>query len=63
MKKKFSQSSKVWVKMGLYYLQHGKLEALHDLVQKCVKVLPKYKRRMVFITSVIVITIIICYFN
>ncbi|CAH1763633.1 11289_t:CDS:10 [Entrophospora sp. SA101] len=43
MRKKFSQSSKVWVKIGLYYLQHGKLEALHDLIQKCVKILPKYK--------------------
>ncbi|GBC08360.1 hypothetical protein RclHR1_08060008 [Rhizophagus clarus] len=41
--KKFSQSSKVWCKMGLFYVQHGKIEAFRNLLQKSLKSLPKRK--------------------
>ncbi|CAB4480195.1 uncharacterized protein OCT59_006440 [Rhizophagus irregularis] len=41
--KKFSQSSKVWYKMGLFYIQRGKIEAFRNLLQKSLKSLPKRK--------------------
>jgi rRNA biogenesis protein RRP5 len=46
MTKKFSQSSKVWYKMGLSYIQRGKLEAFRNLLQKSLKSLPKRKRKL-----------------
>jgi len=46
MIKKFSQSSKIWTKMGLYYIQHDKIEASRNLLQKSLKSLPKRKREL-----------------
>ncbi|CAI2170293.1 2114_t:CDS:10 [Funneliformis geosporum] len=43
MIKKFSQSSKVWIKMGLYYIQNGKIEGARALLQRSLKILPKRK--------------------
>ncbi|CAG8515296.1 14320_t:CDS:10 [Funneliformis caledonium] len=43
MIKKFSQSSKVWSKMGLYYTRNGKIEDARALLQKSLKILPKRK--------------------
>lgn len=48
MTKKFSQSSKVWYKMGLFYIQRDKIEAFRNLLQKSLKSLPKRKRKLYF---------------
>ncbi|CAG8691978.1 8122_t:CDS:2, partial [Dentiscutata erythropus] len=43
MLKKFSQSSKVWTKMGLFHIKHGNVQASRDLLQRSLRSLPKRK--------------------
>lgn len=43
MLKKFSQSSKVWTKMGLFHIKHGNVQASRDLLQRSMRSLPKRK--------------------
>ncbi|CAG8597229.1 3364_t:CDS:10 [Acaulospora morrowiae] len=43
MIKKFSQSSKVWTKMSLFYVKNGDIQASRDLLQRSLKCLPKRK--------------------
>ncbi|CAG8443978.1 414_t:CDS:10, partial [Scutellospora calospora] len=43
MLKKFSQSCKVWTKMGLFHIKHGNIQASRDLLQRSLRTLPKRK--------------------
>ncbi|CAG8560739.1 2094_t:CDS:10 [Cetraspora pellucida] len=43
MLKKFSQSSKVWTKMGLFHIKNGNVQASRDLLQRSLRSLPKRK--------------------
>jgi rRNA biogenesis protein RRP5 len=46
MIKKFKGSSKIWTGYGLFLLKHNKPEEARALLQKCVKVLPSHKRKL-----------------
>ncbi|CAH3151677.1 unnamed protein product, partial [Porites evermanni] len=43
MSKRFSQSKKVWVNFGAFYMKQGKLESGRKLLQRSLKSLPKRK--------------------
>ncbi|KAI7885333.1 nucleic acid-binding protein [Lichtheimia hyalospora FSU 10163] len=40
--KKFSQNPKFWTHFGLFYLKNDNVEGARELLQRCVKVLPKH---------------------
>lgn len=43
--KEFSQASDVWTQYAKFCLQHDNAEAARELLQRCVKVLPKHERK------------------
>lgn len=45
MSKRFSQSKKVWVGFGAFYMKQGKLDLGRKLLQRSLKSLPKRKRK------------------
>jgi rRNA biogenesis protein RRP5 len=47
--KKFSQSSKVWIRAGLFCLQNGHVEKARNLLQRSLKSLPKRKHVKVIV--------------
>lgn len=49
MSKRFSQSKKVWVGFGAFYMRQGKLDVGRKLLQRSLKSLPKRKREWSFI--------------
>jgi rRNA biogenesis protein RRP5 len=44
MTKRFSQSKKVWIEFGRFYMKNGKLESARKMLQRGLKSLPKRKR-------------------
>ena len=51
MSKRFSQSKKVWVGFGAFYMKQGKLDLGRKLLQRSLKSLPKRKRKSTVVES------------
>ena len=49
MIKRFSQSKKVWIGVGSFYMKQGNLEMGRKLLQRSLKTLPKRKRKKVYL--------------
>lgn len=49
MTKRFSQSKKVWIGGGSFYMKQGKLEMGRKLLQRSLQSLPKRKRKKIYL--------------